>query len=395
MPSVAVIVHAEGEGAHVMADSFHSSDRTRVAPSAMHGEVIDPRESGEWDADVLRHADSTIFHSRAWAEVLCRTYGHKPHYLRLTQNAQLRALLPLMGVESWATGRRGVCTPFSDFCAPLTFGDCNPDFVVRRHVEDLAGSHNWEHVEVRGKLAPTNTSALADRHESGEQAWAPPERSKRFFAHEIDLAVVGRRGDAAASSSARRAVAKAKRSGLAVTFCDTPQALSQFWELHVRTRRRHGLPPQPFAFFKNIHEHVIRRSWGFIGLAFRGRDTLAAAIFLHFGKNSLYKFGASDERLQELRANNLLMSEAIRYLAAQGFTALHLGRTDLHHSGLRRFKLSLGAAEDVVSYSHYAYRGRVGAGGAQPSGKAVGKLFRLLPPVANRLAGRLIYPHLH
>ena len=118
--------------------------------------------------------------------------------------------------------------------------------------------------------------------------------------------------------------------------------MAQFYKLHVRTRRRHGVPPQPRSFFINIQRHLISAGFGFIVLVECQKDPIAAAMFFKLGRHAVYKFGASDERLQELRANNLAMFEGIKYLAEEGAETLHFGRTDKENEGLRRFQAFVG-----------------------------------------------------
>ena len=67
----------------------------------------------------------------------------------------------------------------------------------------------------------------------------------------------------------------------------------------------------------------------------------------------MYKYGASDRRYQELRPNNLVFREGIRDLCGKGVRTLSFGRTDLHHEGLRQFKLSWGAVEKTLQYVKY------------------------------------------
>ena len=67
------------------------------------------------------------------------------------------------------------------------------------------------------------------------------------------------------------------------------QAVDEFYQLHVETRRRHGLPPQSASFFRNIYEHILKPGVGFIVLAQHRSRTIAAAIFFHFGNNAIYK----------------------------------------------------------------------------------------------------------
>src|SRR4029077_15099455 len=89
---------------------------------------------------------------------------------------------------------------------------------------------------------------------------------------------------------------------------------------------------------------------GFVAIARRGSQSVAAAVFFQLGNSALYKFGASDELLQEFRGSNLVMWEAIKFLAGNGATVLHLGRTALDNDGLRRFKLGWGTLEETIDY---------------------------------------------
>lgn len=381
--------------------------------------IVDPREDSEWDADVASHVDATIFHSRAWAEVLCRTYGHTPYYVRFTTDGRRAGLVPLMEVSSIFTGRRGVCVPFSDFCDPLIFHEAaSPDSVIQS-ISRVAKDRGWKYFELRGTCR-NRTSADASRQAGtrpqvepelraagvalGESSRSssrkpPPPSSKaafaRFYTHLLDLRSSPDQLLSATSSSVRRAIRKAQKSGLSVEIADSAQGMRQFSRLHTRTRRRHNLPPQPMSFFKNIHEHIIKRGLGFTVVAHQKREPIAAAIFLHFGKNSLYKFGASDERYQALRGNNLVMWHSIKHLAQQGFRMLHLGRTDVEHNGLRRYKLSLGCEEGLACYFRYEPRNGNPIHFESPPRPASTLLFRILPERMNRLAGALLYPHLH
>lgn len=196
------------------------------------------------------------------------------------------------------------------------------------------------------------------------------------------------------SSSVRRAIRKAEASGLSVEISQSQEAVGTFHRLHTRTRRRHGLPPQALSFFRNIHEEIIRPGAGFIVTATHGGRPIAAAVFFQFGAGATYKFGASDERQQGLRGNNLVMWKAIAWLAENGFETLHFGRTLPANDGLRRFKLSWGTTEEKVDYHRLSTRP---AGRSRSGDKSSGfhtALFRRLPLAVNRLAGAILYPHL-
>jgi hypothetical protein len=124
------------------------------------------------------------------------------------------------------------------------------------------------------------------------------------------------------------------------------------------------------------------------------RRPVAAAVFLQFGKKAVYKFGASDFRVQALRGNNLVMWEAIRVLAENGVESLHFGRTSLDNEGLRRFKLSWGTQEEKLEYLKLDTATGIWVSGRDATSGFHTAVFSRLPLALNRLAGAVIYPHL-
>jgi Acetyltransferase (GNAT) domain len=339
--------------------------------------ICDPVRNPGWDHLIALHRDAGCFHTSAWAKVLHKTYKHQPFYLRFSRGRRLAALIPFMEVRSPFTGRRGVCLPFSDACEPLVFDPDSVDLVTDR-VVDFAQERRWRHLEIRGgkTFQPASSSAAI------------------FYGHTLDLR---RRVEELADrfdSSVRRAIRKAERSNIRVFVDRNRQAITDFYRLHVQTRRRHGLPPQPASFFLNIYEYLIKPGLGFTVLAKRESRPIAAAIFFRFGKNALYKYGASDKRFQEFRANNLVMWQGIQFLVRAGVEKLHFGRTECENDGLRRFKLSWDTQEETIDYFRVDPSGRQCSASARHNSGFHKRVFGRLPLVLNRLAGSIIYPHL-
>ncbi|MFL6529906.1 MAG: lipid II:glycine glycyltransferase FemX [Chthoniobacterales bacterium] len=326
---------------------------------------------------IASHPSATAFHTSAWARVLTETYGHKPYYLQLGDAGETSVSLPLLEVNSPLTGRRGVSLPFTDVCPPLVSGSFAHDS-LGEELSALAEERSWKHFELRG----------AD----WLRGVAPAAAS--FYGHKLALTTSINDLEKQLASNVRRNVRKAERSGVTAEVTDGRDAVLKFYKLLVRTRRRHGVPPQSRKFFLKIHEHLIAPGHAFVVLAHRKQRPLAGAIYFRFQGNALYKFGASDERLQEFRASTLVMWTAIRHLAETGATQLHFGRTDLDAAGLRRFKLAWGAEEEMIEYFRFQ---RDTAGWSTAKRDLVGqtrRVFRNLPLAVNRLIGTMVYPHL-
>jgi lipid II:glycine glycyltransferase (peptidoglycan interpeptide bridge formation enzyme) len=351
---------------------------SREVSSTLQVKILDPLSDSEWDRCAISHPESQFFHSAAWAKVLCRTYQHKPVYLHFSRGPELVALLPFMEIRSALTGRRGVCLPFSDFCVPLVFNPSESAAVMDK-VSELAREQRWKYFEIRGG------------RESLPAAATP---AMQFYSHKLALPDREEELLARFGSATRRAIRKAEKSGVKVEVVTTQAAMLEFYRLHVGTRRRHGLPPQPRSFFLNIYEEIIKPGQGFVVLGRTGSQLVAAAVFFRYGNTAVYKFGASDEIFQGIRANNLVMWEAIKYLMQNGCKMLHLGRSSLNNPGLRRFKAGWGVVEGMIEYFRFDTKANAWKVASDSSSGFHNKIFRRLPLVLNRLAGAAIYPHL-
>ena len=285
------------------------------------------------------HPGSSFFHGSAWARVLQDTYGHRPFYFCRLVDVRLEELLPVMEVSSPWTGRRGVSLPFTDFCTLLGAGD-GDSAGLHNLATEKGEERNWRYLECK-----------SDHHE-----WPGSSPALVFHGHVMDL----NKGQQTILNNFRSAtlrnLRKAQAAGSQTTFDNSLESMRTFYSLHNLTRQRHGLPPQGFRFFDNITRHVLGPGHGFIVTARTGNQAVASAVYFHQGRQAIFKFGASDHAFQHLRANNLVMREAIKHYAANGFTSLHLGRTSVANHGLRRYKLGYGAREKRIENCRYDFR---------------------------------------
>jgi CelD/BcsL family acetyltransferase involved in cellulose biosynthesis len=288
-------------------------------------------------------------------------------------------MVPLMEVSSPLTGRRGVCLPFSDACRPLVFRPIANEMILEV-LEKLARRRNWKHTEIRG---PIENLPAADG-----------KPSETYHSHELDLRDEEVPVEQRFSDAVRRAVRKSQRGGLQARISVSMDAVLDYYRLHVRTRRRHGLPPQPRSFFENISKQLIAKDSGFVVLAHLDGQAVAGAVFLRFGKAAVYKFGASDQAHWDLRPNNLVMWEAVRFLQANDAETLNFGRTSTEDEGLRRFKGGWGTCESTIPYWRFDREMVPLPPVHQSPNRLVHTLFGHFPLAVNRLAGALIYPHL-
>lgn len=337
--------------------------------------IESPLTRADWDAWISNGPGPMFFHSAAWARVLNSTYGLTPLYFTVQRANRLVALLPIMEVISGLTGRRGVSLPFTDHCEPLGFSDDSAAALIKEALH-LGRNQKWKYLECRGGTPFGDVTP-----------------SVSFLGHRLDLTSNAETIFNRFDSSVRRAIRKAEKCGVVTTIAQTLPAVREYYDLHCQTRRLHGLPPQSFRFFLNIHTHVLSQSQGMVATAkYQGRP-IASAIFFHLGPQALYKFGASDPDFQEFRANNLLMWEAIKWCVAQGKKTLDFGRTSIGGDGLRRYKLGWGTEERQIRYYRYDFRKSDFVKAKDESVGWHNQLFRALPVPCSRAIGALLYKH--
>lgn len=337
---------------------------------------INPAEDSNWNTLLAAQPKRSFFHTAEWAKVLTDTYGYTPVYFGAGGAGGRHDWLPLMEVDSWLTGRRGIGLPFTDDCAPLC-ADAGTFQKLFRDAVEFGKSRRWKYIEFRG----------------GRELLHEVPASLSFYGHRLDL-TAGEAGlFARLESSVRRAIRKAEKTGVTVEVLQSQEAVRIFYALQCQTRKRHGLPPQPFQFFLNIHRHILSQNRGIVVLASHQGRPVAGSVYFNFGGQAIYKFGASDETCQELRGPNLVMWTAIKECVRRGAKRLDLGRTSMSNEGLRKFKLGWGAAEHKIEYVKFDLRKNAFVTDADGTSGWHTPVFRRLPGFLSRAAGAVIYRH--
>ncbi|MBU0481705.1 MAG: GNAT family N-acetyltransferase [Proteobacteria bacterium] len=341
-------------------------------------QIINPIDSPRWDERILATGRATFFHSAAWAATLAETYRYRPCYFALlTDDQEIRAMVPLMEVQSFITGRRGVSLPFSDCCEHISENAIDTACLLAC-ILYYGKKQGWNSLELRpgGKIA-------ADR-----------PLSNTYLGHTLSLSPGEEALFSSFRESTRRNIKKALAAEVICTTGNSLQAVEQFYTLNCLTRKRHGIPPQPFSFFRNVHKHILSRNMGNIVLAFHKEKAIAGAVYFHFGRRAMYKYGASNSDCQQLRANYLVMWHAIRHYARQGFESMDMGRTDPDNHGLVQYKNGWSTRSEEIAYYKYSLNKRLPLPLPKKSGPSFSeRIVPHLPIPVLRIIGSVAYRH--
>lgn len=320
-------------------------------------ELTDPR----WKDFITQHPGATPFHHPDWAGLVASCYGFRAFAVATTdQKGAIRTGLPVVQVRRLGGGVTWVSLPYTDYCPPLASGTHEEEELASA-LQQASRSAHVRRVEIRGPLAgapATGQTALRHRLRLDDD---PSGVYAGFHRSQV-----------------QRSIRRAEREGLTVRAAAGPSDLvDTFYGLHLRTRRRQGVPVQPRRFFRLLWERAVSTGLGSALIVEASGRPVAAAVFLTWNGTVIYKFGASEASAWPMRPNHLLFWHAIRTACEQGHRWFDFGRTDIGHAGLRDFKLSWGALEEPLVY-------RTLGGKPDPSPGNGGRAARMLGPVIRR-----------
>lgn len=346
------------------------------APAASTAALLpvgDPR----WADLATGHPDATVFHHPRWARLLADCYGYDARLCALVRaDGSLEGGIPLLDVKSRLTGRRAVGLAFTDFCPPLYAQGAGPAALVDG-LREVRRREGWPRVEIRWGVEGASPGERVFRHTT---ALSPD--AEAVFARFKKTRV-------------KQPIRQARAAGITVTQTSEWEGVRAFYDLHLRTRRRLGVPTQPLKFFRLVWERLVAEDLGFAALAYDGSRVVAGGVFLRWNGVTTYKFGASEADAWKLRPNHLLLWEAIQRSCAAGDRLFDWGRTEPEHEGLRDFKLGW-ADEQEVTYSVLA-DDEAGAprhpGGPRRGEAALAKVIQKSPVWVSRAVGKVLYGH--
>ncbi len=326
----------------------------------------------KWLEWLASRPDATPFHHPAWLRVVAGSYGYPSFVLALTdEHGAIRAGMPIVEISRPLLGKRWVSLPFTDWSPPV-MDDGVSAAELLTHVDEARREAEVNQLEIRGALTPTAQPVSVGFRHVLHLSDDPQALFSAFHPSQV-----------------QRNIRRAEREGVAVRRSTSPSdLLDLFYQLHVQTRRRLGVPVQPRAFFRLIGDQVLSRDLGFVVLASHGGRTVAGALFLAWNGTVIYKFGASEAAAWTVRPNHAIFWEAIHWGATNGFHTLDFGRTDFDTPGLRTFKLQWGTEEQPMVYSALGSPLRTGAGRAS---HLLGTLIRHSPKWVAQATGELLY----
>jgi CelD/BcsL family acetyltransferase involved in cellulose biosynthesis len=343
--------------------------------------IVSPAEDDLLNAFLAGCAGATVYHTPQWRDAVVATYGYEPMYLAYTGGTGIEAILPLMLVKSWLTGRRLVSLPFSNVCGPVGSRDGVAALVERA-------------VELRLELG---AKALEIRTQAGLNTID----DARFIKLTYYITYIVKMDSNPATlwesfkdRSVRKEVRQAAKKGIEVRDAEGPEDLSRFYELFSNLRLKHGVPPQPYAFFRNLWDHLWPEHLHLHVATFEGRH-VASLMMLGFGTALYAGYIGSDPAYRSHRVHQMLLWKAMERGCLKGYKTFDFLRTPRNAQTLRYFKERWNAYEMDLEYLyHPRVAGTVSTIEETAKYRVMTATLKRAPKSVGKALGRAIFRHL-
>lgn len=343
---------------------------------------FDPLRDARWNEFLRQHPLASVFHTPQWLEALRRTYGYEPvAYTTAATGQELKNAVVFCRVRSWLTGNRMVSLPFADHCEPLT--ECTSDMdTFLPFLEQQRRHERCRYFELRPLSYTSDCEGAFSSWGSGEE----------FELHRLDLRPALEdifRGFH--KSCIQRKIRKAEKEMLTYEEGRSESLLGKFYGLLLLTRRRHQIPPQPLAWFRNLIACLGKQLS--IRVASKDGRAVASILTLTHRNTVVYKYGCSNEDFHNLGGMPFLFWQTIEEAKQSGLGEFDLGRSEVDNAGLIAYKNHWGATRSRLRYVRFPKPGPHGStkGALMRAAKHV---FRTMPGGLMTTAGRVLYRHI-
>jgi FemAB-related protein (PEP-CTERM system-associated) len=325
--------------------------------------ALTPAARARWDDFVAKHASGTVFHLAAWAEVMTRAYGHKPHFVAAIEGGDVKGVLPLVEIKSRLFGHALISNAFCVGGGPLAVDEPTRIALVAE-------------AERIGRVAGVAYIELRDT--AGADGWLAKDDLYAGFEREMDadeaknLLQIPRK---------QRAVVRKAIEGPFRTTAD--KDVDTFFALFSRTVRDHGTPVFPKRYFRAILDAFpdnadILTIWQ--------DDRPLSSVLSYYFRDRVYPYyTGSDLAARNAGTNDLMYWKLMRHAVARGCKVFDFGRSKVG-TGPYSFKKNWGFEPRAIAHQYLLLKRDTlpNVNPANPRYANLIEVWRRLPlPVAN------------
>ena len=379
---------SRARGAMKCEDSAGSLPQSgKTAAGVMKVRIVGDGDEQAWDRMVEEHPFGSVFQTSAFKKVIAETFAQtKPYYLALIdRNGKMVGGIAMFLVRSRLTGRRLVSLPFVYYSDPLV--RTGAEFAqLFEKILDVYKEEKASYVEIKAR----SSAALLEKVET----MVPVLYHKRHslnLAKGLDAVWVGFH-----RTCIKQKIRRAEKSGIVIRSAASEKDIAFFHRLLVRTRRRLGIPPQNYGYFENIWKHLGPLGVTDFLVAEKGEQIIGGLNIFKYKDTVYLAHIVGDQRFRASGTDQALIWSAIKTGVRGGYRQLDIGKTSMFATGLTAHKRRWGAEELEAPHFYYPYLRGIASHNNEKriSYKLTRLVWRSMPGIPARIAGRFVYRHM-
>jgi len=346
--------------------------------------LIDPSADERWDAFVEDHPQGCIFHHSAWKTVIDNSFPQvEPYYFILENTDGIQGGAPFFFVKSWITGKRLVSLPFTFYSDPLVGSN---DFLSK-----LLKGIMLKQKELKATFIQFRTR-YAEPSRWGLDLQEYPGFKNHTLYLEPDLDTLKRSFH---RTCVRQRINRAENSNILVVEASSETDMKTFYRLHCLTRKKYGISPQPYSFFKNMWDILYPKGMLYLFIAEYDGQPVSSLLCLKYKKTVHAEYMGTDSRFNRYSGNIYLFWHAIQKAKAEGYQSFEFGSSPTSETELIDFKRRWGTVEEDISYYYLPKVEGFSAGfGSSKRYSLLSAINRRLPDPCFEWMGKMMYRHL-
>jgi FemAB-related protein (PEP-CTERM system-associated) len=332
---------------------------------------LDNTREPAWDAFVDAMPEASFFHRSAWARVVERAFGHRPHYVMAERDGSVVGILPLTQVKTRLFGNTLISVPFCVY-GGVVAEDQETHSALEAHAGTLMDRTGATAVEMRYR-EPMGSEWLT--------------RPDLYVTFRKPIEADADKNLKAIPRKQRAMVRKGIQNGL-ISVCD--RDVDGLHRIYAESVRNLGTPVFARKYFRILAEEFADSLD--VVTVMDGEAAIASVMNFYFRDEVLPYYGGGTLAARGRAANDFMYWEVMRRAAERGYRMFDFGRSKLG-TGAFAFKHNWGFEPAPL---HYRFKLRPGA--AIPDHNPMNPRYRLfieawkrLPlPVANAIGPHIV-----
>jgi len=342
---------------------------------SMHVSEVGSDAADQWDAFVVTHPSSSVYHAWQWREIMIREFGCQAYYLVARDAAGAwRGVLPLVRLKSMLFGDFLVSLPFFTYGGSLADGP-DADVALMSAAGELAEGLGVSHVEFRDQQPRKGWAVRTDK-----------------VAMLLDLASTPEEQWTALGSKLRAQIKRPEREGATTRFGGV-ELVADFYRVFAQNMRDLGTPVYAQSLFRSIAERLPATAR--LAVVYLQGQPVAAGFTLRHRDRLEIPWASSLREWNRVGVNMQLYWSVIKDAIESGVHQFDFGRSSVD-AGTYRFKSQWGARPKPLYWHYWLAPGQSipGLSPANPKFALAISLWQRLPVWAANTIGPKIVRHL-